>query len=312
MNNKKNILSIVFSFRNEEANLNNLIKRVNNSKKSLINWELELIFVNDASTDNSLKILKDEQKLNNIKILNMSRKFGQSACVLAGLEVSTGDAVVYMDSDLQDPPELIPKLIEKFNEGYDVVHTKRIKRLGENFFKMKITSLAYKIINLFSSIHLPEQVGDFKLLSRRAVKNILQINELDPYMRGLSLWIGFKQTYVDYIRESRFKGTTHFPLLANINPASEFLRGVTSFSSAPLYFSLLLGLITILFSIGLLIYAVFLKITGNAVPGTSGILISISFFSGVILFTLGVIGVYISRIYNQVKGRPRYIIDDQD
>jgi len=268
-----------------------------------------MIFVNDHSSDKSLEILSQEKKENNIKIINMSRRFGQSACVFAGFENSNGDAVIYMDSDLQDPPELIPNLIEQYENGYDVVHTKRLKRLGENFIKMKITNLAYKTINFFSNITLPEQVGDFKLLSRKAVDSICKIGEIDPYFRGLSVWIGYKQTIIKYVRESRYKGNTHFPLLGNLNPSAEFLRGITSFSSAPLYFSLFIGLITILFSIFLTFYALYLKFSGNAVPGTSGILIVIAFFSGVILFTLGVIGIYISRIYNQIKGRPRYIVD---
>ena len=312
MKNKKKLLSIVFSFRNEEENLKELIQRVNQIKKSIPKWDFEMVFVNDHSSDKSLEILAEEKKENNIKIINMSRRFGQSACVFAGFENSNGDAVIYMDSDLQDPPELIPNLIEQYENGYDVVHTKRIKRLGENFIKMKITNLAYKTINFFSNINLPEQVGDFKLLSRKAVDSICKIGEIDPYFRGLSVWIGYKQTKIEYVRESRHKGYTHFPLLGNLNPSAEFLRGITSFSSAPLYFSLFVGLLTILFSIFLTFYALYLKISGNAVAGTSGILIAIAFFSGVILFTLGVIGIYISRIYNQIKGRPRYIVDLDD
>ena len=140
MKNKKKLLSIVFSFRNEEENLKELIQRVNQIKKSIPKWDFEMIFVNDHSSDKSLEILAEEKKENNIKIINMSRRFGQSACVFAGFENSNGDAVIYMDSDLQDPPELIPSLIEQYENGYDVVHTKRIKRLGENFIKMKITS----------------------------------------------------------------------------------------------------------------------------------------------------------------------------
>ncbi len=312
MHNKKKLLSIVFSFRNEEDNLKELIFRINKIHEKMQNWNIEMIFVNDSSSDSSIEILENHKKDNNIKIITMSRRFGQSACVLAGFQKSIGDAVIYMDSDLQDPPEIIPNLINKFDEGYDVVHTKRTIRLGENYLKMKITNFAYKIINFFSNINLPEQVGDFKLLSRRAVENILKIKEIDPYLRGLSVWIGFKQTQVEYIRESRHSGSTHFPLFGNLNPSAEFLRGVTSFSSAPLYFSLFLGLLTMIFSIFLLFYALYLKISGNAVPGTSGILIAISFFSGVILFTLGVIGIYISRIYNQIKGRPRYLVEKED
>ena len=157
------LLSIIFSFRNEEQNLNELINRISSVLNKLNNWKYELIFVNDNSDDNSEKILIDKLKSHPITLINMSRRFGTGPCVLAGLEKAKGEAVIYMDSDLQDPPEIITKLIDKFEEGYDVVHTKRTKRLGESRFKMFLTKIAYKIINKTSNIHLPIEVSDFKL-----------------------------------------------------------------------------------------------------------------------------------------------------
>ena len=304
------ILSIVFSFRNEEENIPELISRINKIGKELKGWKVELIFVDDASIDRSVEILKKYKKKISIKILCMSRNFGQSACIFAGFNHAKGDAIVYMDSDLQDPPELIPQMIKKYEEGYEVVHTKRLKRSGESIIKMSITGLAYKFINLFASLDLPENVGDFKLISKKAVKQILQIQEIDPYMRGLSIWVGYKQTFLKYQRNPRHKGETQFPLLKSLNPSKEFFRGLTGFSSAPLYISLFIGLITILISIILIVYALYLKFSGMAVPGTSGIIIIISFFSGIILSIMGVIGIYLSKIYEQIKGRPRYIIKD--
>ena len=182
MNNSltKKLISIIFSFRNEEENLPELLSRITKMFDSHLEskYVLELIFVNDFSSDNSLNLLIEKSKTIPIKVLNMSRRFGVGPCVIAGLEFSKGDAVIYMDSDLQDPPELIPELIKKFETGFDVIHTQRTKRLGENVFKMGVTSFAYKIINRFADIELPINAGDFKLLSRRAVNEVLNMKDL--------------------------------------------------------------------------------------------------------------------------------------
>ena len=239
----------------------------------------------------------------------MSRRFGSTSCVLAGFEKAIGDLVIYLDSDLQDPPELIEELLVKYEEGYEVVHTLRTKRLGENKIKMKITNFAYKIINFFSNIELKSNCGDFKLISRKALNNILSIKEIDPYLRGLSVWVGHKQTFVEYVRDKRFDGETHYPLFGSINPVSEFIRGIASFSVAPLYFSILIGMASLIISLGLIIYSFYIKFTGIAAPGASSIIITVTFFSSIILIILGIIGIYIARIYEQIKGRPRYIID---
>jgi dolichol-phosphate mannosyltransferase len=239
----------------------------------------------------------------------MSRCFGVTPCLLAGFEKAKGDAIICMDTDLQDPPELIPELLQRFNDGTEVVHTTRTHRDGESRFKMWLVKIAYKIINYFSDIQLPENTGDFKLLSRKVVQEILKLSEYDPYMRGLSVWVGYKQDFVFYRREARFSGKTHFPLFSK-GPVREFIRGLTAFSAAPLYFSLLIGFITFLVSISLIIYALIAKFMGVAVLGSTSILIAISFFSGIILVTNGIIGLYIASIYHEVKRRPRYIIKD--
>ena len=237
----------------------------------------------------------------------MSRSFGTGPCVLAGLKQANGDAAIYMDSDLQDPPEIIPDLIKKFENGIDVVHTKRTKRLGESKFKMFLTKIAYFAINITSEIPLAVNVGDFKLLSKRVLKHVNSLSEYNPYIRGLSVWIGFKQDYVEYVRQGRFSGKTKFKNLWS-GPLPQFLRGITSFSTAPLYIGIIIGIFTILFSLILIVYAVYSKIAGIAIPGSSGVLIAISFFSGIILMSIGIIGIYIARIYEQTQGRPRYII----
>ena len=303
------LISFVFSFKNEEKNLEELIKRVNDSVKKLANYEYELIFVNDASDDGSEKLLESLQKDFPITIINMSRTFGVGPCVLAGFKHSNGECVVYMDSDLQDPPELLEKLIKEFEAGAEIVHTVRTKRLGESKFKLFVTRFAYKIINYLSDINLPTEAGDFKLISKRALNKILEQKEFRPYIRGLSVWVGFKQAYVEYIRDARYDGNTKFPLLS-AGPITQFISGVTAYSLKPLYFGIILGMISIIFSMMLIIYALYMKFTNISVPGTAGIIITVSFFSGIILLTLGITGIYIARIFEEVRGRDKYIIKD--
>ncbi len=303
------LISFVFSFRNEEKNLKNLITRVDEVVKKKENWKYELVFVNDDSSDESEKILLNLQKEFPIKIVNMSRRFGTNPCVLAGFENCSGDCIIYMDSDLQDPPELISELLKEHEKGFDIVHTKRIKRLGEPKTKLFLTHIAYTIINKLSDIDLKKDVGDFKLISRRALDKILEQKEYNPYIRGLSVWVGFKQTYIDYTRDAREAGKSKFTLLSE-GPVSQFIRGVTSYSLKPLYMGVLLGFFAFLFSILLIIYALYAKLAGLAVPGTTGILIVVSFFSGALLSTIGIMGIYVARIFEQTKGRTRYVIKD--
>ena len=301
------LISFVFSFKNEENNLEELIKRVDTSVKKLKNYNYELIFVNDDSDDNSAQILENLQKTFPITLINMSRTFGVGPCVLAGFNHTKGDCVVYMDSDLQDPPELLDKLINKYENGADVVHTVRTERLGETKFKLLLTKIAYKLINFLSDINLPSEAGDFKLISKKALSKILDQKESRPYIRGLSVWVGFKQAYVEYVRKPRHEGKTKFPLFS-AGPISQFINGVTAYSLKPLYFGIILGMISIVFSILLIFYAFYMKFTNLAVPGTAGIIITISFFSGIILLTIGITGLYIARIFEEVRGRDAYVI----
>lgn len=306
------LLSIVFSFRNEEEALPELVKRLYKTFESL-DVEYEFIFVNDASTDGSLALLmKYRDADENIKIINMSRRFGVAPCVMAGLKHAKGDAVLYMDADLQDPPELIPKLLEQLNNGADVVHTTRTRRKGEIAFKMWLTNQAYKIINFVADINIPQNTGDFKLLSRRAVDKIIRLNENDPFMRGLMRWVGFKQVQVYYEREVRFAGKTHFSLFRSLNPAREFIRGLTSFSELPLYFALIVGFLV---SAGACIYLLEIVVTrifwGMHRSGWPAIMATMLFLGGTILFTIGILGMYIGRIYQNVQHRPPYIIESK-
>ena len=301
------LLSFVFSFRNEENNIPELVSQVTAAINDIPDLTHEMIFVNDDSSDKSFEVLTELQKKHPITIINMSRRFGVTPCVLAGFARAEGEAVVYMDTDLQDPPDLLPAMVEKFRDGAEVVHTTRTHRDGESPAKMWITKMAYRIINHFADIRLPENTGDYKLLSRKVFEQILALPEADPYLRGLSIWVGYRQDFIYYRRRPRFSGETHFPLFSK-GPAREFIRGLTSFSATPLYFSLFFGFATMLVSVALILYAIAIKVLGVAAPGASGSLIAIAFFSGVVLMTNGVIGLYVARIYNEVKGRPKYII----
>ena len=303
------LVSIVFSFRNEEKNIKELINRVDDAFKKVKNYKYELIFVNDDSNDSSEQILESLQESYKIKIINMSRNFGVGPCVLAGFKHASGDCAIYLDSDLQDPPEIIPKLLIEFENGNDVVHTVREKRLGESSAKLFFTKLAYKTINGLSEINLPIEAGDFKLISKRALQKILSQKEFRPYIRGLSVWVGYKQSFVYYTREARAYGKSKFSLFSQ-GPINEFINGVTSYSLKPLYVGIFLGFFSLLTSILLIAYALFIKFNGLAVPGTTGILIATSFFSGILLFTLGLMGIYIARIFEQTRGREKYIIKE--
>lgn len=303
------LLSIVFSFKNEEKNLQELIERTAKSLADLNNWKYELIFVNDFSTDKSEEILLKLQSQYPITIINMSRKFGVGPCVLAGFKYSKGDAIIYIDSDLQDPPEIIKELVKEHEKGADVVHTVRTKRLGESKIKMFLTVVAYKIINYFSDIPLHVNAGDFKLISRRALDKILELKEFRPYIRGLSVWVGFKQAKIYYVREPRSSGKSNFSLFGS-GPVNEFLTGITAYSLKPLYLSIILGFFAMFISLMLFIHTIFAKLNNLTVLGSAGILISISFFSGIILLSQGITAIYIARIFEQVRGRKRYVIKD--
>lgn len=304
------VLSVVISFRNEEEVIPELIRRLDTAIAKTA-WNYEIIFVNDASTDASLEVLLSEHKKNQrIKIITTSRSFGVAPCLLAGMRHATGAAVVYMDADLQDPPELIQVLLQKFEQGFDVIHTTRTKRKGENLVKMLITRLAYKIIHAFSNIDIRENSGDFKLLSRRAVDWLVTLNEYDPFMRGLVRWIGFKQISVPYEREARLIGETHFSLLRSLTPAREFIRGITAFSEGPLYLSLFLGFFVSLGAFWYLSLIIIQRVFfGIHNPGWPAIMVTMLLLGGIILFTIGVLGIYVGKIHSAIKNRPSYIIE---
>jgi dolichol-phosphate mannosyltransferase len=303
------VLSIVLSFRNEAEVIPELIARLHDSLEGA-NISYELIFVNDASTDRSRALLEEHRSRDpRVKILNMSRRFGVAPCVIAGLRHASGDAVVYMDTDLQDPPELIPTLVARWREGADVVYTVRTARQGESPWKMRVTRAAYRAIQMASEIEMPVEAGDFKLLSRRVVDHLLTLDEKDLYVRGLVAWVGFTQVAVPYERQARGAGDTHFPLLRSWGPASSFVAGVTSFSHAPLIGFLLLGLAGGALA-GLALVVLLLK----SLIATPASVVAWAVAFGSLLWStlalgIGVVGLYLARIHREVLGRPRYIVE---
>lgn len=304
------LLSVILSFRNEESVIPELIRRLTLSLDRC-NADHELIFVNDASTDCSLELLKEfSQNDPRIKIINMSRRFGVGECLLAGMEWSSGDAVIYLDCDLQDPPELIPEMVTKWRDGADVVYTVRTRRLGERPLKMLITTLAYRIIAALSEINLPINSGDFRLLSRQVVDELLHLKESDPFIRGLTAWAGFRQVPVYYERKPRSAGAGHFPVFTSLGPLKALLSGLTSLSMVPLYVIFFIGLIACFISgIALVILAVFAAF-GNAAIGVSALVFMFVMLWGVSMVALGTVAFYVSRIYKDVRGRPRYIVSN--
>lgn len=310
-------ISMIFSFKNEEDVIPELISRVRNVLRSEIDKNVisdyELIFVNDRSTDQSEKLLKEiNVDHGDIKIINMSRTFGVSPCVMTGLKFSTGDAAIYMDADLQDPPELIPEMLETWKHGddVDIVHTVRTSRAGEPFLKLQITKIGYWILRRSASIDLIAEAGDFKLLSRRAVDHINQLNEYNPYMRGMVAWLGFNQAKVYYKREMRSAGATKFPVFSRKVINNFFSSALISFSSAPLQWASISGLVGFIFSIGMFLIAVYQQFAGIAFSDWFPIVTAILFIGSIQLMGLGILGLYIQSIYIAAKKRPNYIIEN--
>ena len=303
------LVSVVLSFRNEESVIPELIARLQQALRGA-GVAYELIFVNDASIDGSLALLERSRKEDPaVKVITMSRRFGVAPCVMAGLRYAGGDAVVYMDADLQDPPELIPELIAHWRDGTDVVYTVRTARQGEHGAKMWLTRVAGRAIGRLAEVDLPDEAGDFKLLSRRVVDHLLGLGEHDLYMRGLVSWLGFRQVAVPYERQARASGRTHFPLFGSLGPVSTFASGITSFSHVPLVFFLLLGLLGGALS-GLTLVGLGLTSLFGGQPGATAVLIAF----GTLLWStlaagIGVIGLYLARIHREVLGRPRYVVE---
>ena len=303
-------ISLVIPMYYEEEVANECYNKVSNVLKGLEEkYDYEIIFVNDGSKDKTLEILEEiAKKDEKAKIISFSRNFGHQAAVTAGLKEVTGDAIIIIDADLQDQPELIPEMLELWEQGNEVIYGKRKTRKGESAFKLLTAKMFYKTLNALSDVEIPKDTGDFRLVDRKVVDVINSLPEHNKFLRGLFSWVGFKQKAYEYERQERFAGKTKYPLKKMLKLASD---GIISFSTKPIKLVGALGILSIFISIIILIYALISYIfkLNDLSAGWTSIMVAITFFAGVQLLSLWVISEYIGRIYDEAKGRPQYIID---
>jgi len=303
--------SIVVPLYNEELVINETYKRLIGVMDS-IGKSYEIIFVNDGSKDKTLEIAQSLCRVDkNIKLLSFSRNFGHQIAITAGMEYANGKAVIVIDADLQDPPEVIPEMIAKWKEGYQVVYGQRIERKGETFFKKWSARLFYRILQNLTDVDVPMDVGDFRLIDRKVLDALSRLPERNRYVRGMVSWVGFKQIGVQFVRDERLAGETKYPLKKMIKFA---INAITSFSYKPLRIATYLGCLVSLISFMYLFYVIYEKLfqPQTTVAGWASLAAISLFFNGVVLILLGVIGEYIGRIYDEAKGRPLYIISEQE
>lgn len=301
------IYSIVVPVFNEEL----IIQKTYDELKAVMdktNKPYEIIFVNDGSSDSSPKIIESIcNNDKNIRLINFSRNFGHQMAITAGMDYSKGKAIVVIDADLQDPPAVILDMIKKWEEGFLVVYGKREKRLGDSFFKKVTAHMFYKFLNSQTSTDMPRDVGDFRLIDRIVLEELKKLPEHNRYLRGLIPWLGFKQTSVSFVRNAREAGVTKYPLKKMLKLA---LDGIVSFSSKPLKLATYIGSITCLSGLIYFIFLIGRVLLISNIPIYYFIIPVVLFLSGIVLISLGIIGEYISRIYDEVKNRPLYIIKD--
>lgn len=302
-------ISVVIPMYYEEEVVNECYIRTKVVLNSLSNYEHEIIFVNDGSKDKTLEMLeKIASEDKNVKVLSFSRNFGHQPAVTAGLKYVTGDCTLIIDSDMQDPPELLVDMIKLWEQGNDVIYAKRKTRKGESKFKLLTAKMFYRILNGLSDVEIPRDTGDFRLADKKVIDVINSMPEHNKFLRGLFSWVGFKQTPIEYERQERFAGKTKYPLKKMIKLASD---GIISFSTKPLRLIGGIGIISIFISIILLIYALVSYIfnLNDLASGWTSMMVAITFFAGVQLVSIWMISEYIARIYDDTKNRPEYIID---
>ena len=302
------LLSIVLPVYNEQEVLPALFQ-VLPPVLARIGCEYELIFIDDGSRDKTRNILNEEaERDSRVKVLGFSRNFGQQAAITAGLDFANGDAVVVMDADLQDPPELLESMVEQFKQGFDVVSTQRIARDGESIFKKVTASAFYSFMQKAVDERLPPQCGDFRLFSRGAVQAIRKFREQHRFMRGLVAWLGLRETIIRFHRPARAAGETKY---SPIKLAKLAWTAISSFSAMPLKACLLAGLLLTVFGIGYSLYAVYAAIfVTTTAPGWSSIVCFQLLFNGATLTAVGLVGDYVGRIYDETKQRPLYVLGD--
>lgn len=311
---KPPLLSLVIPVYNEEKTIPELVKRLRGlltilkEKHHFGKEDTEILFVNDGSRDGTFDVLKKFcESEPGFFLLNLSRNYGHQLAITAGIDTARGETVAVMDGDLQDPPEFVADLYAKMSEGYDVVYARRKKREGESFFKLITAHVFYRILKKLTRFEIPIDTGDFRIMSRRVTNVLVSMKEQHRYIRGLIAWIGFRQTGLEYDRDERFDGETKFSVSKMLKFA---LDGITSFSSAPLKFSSYLGFTSAFFGALYTIYILYLKLfTDSTIQGWTSVMIVALVLGGIQLIALGMIGEYLSRVHDQSKNRPLYVIE---
>jgi polyisoprenyl-phosphate glycosyltransferase len=305
--------SVVVPLYNEAGNVAPLLDRIAAAIQAMpARLDHEILLVNDGSTDGTLAEIRTEmQRRKGIVLVNLSRNFGHQLAATAGIEIAAGDAVILMDGDLQDPPELIEAFLSKWREGYDVVYAVRRTRKGESAFKLWTARAFYRLIKRLTKIAIPLDTGDFRLMSRRAVEAVRRLPERHRFLRGMVSWVGFNQTPIEYDRDVRYAGTTKYPLPKMIRFAMD---GITSFSDAPLrfasYFGFAVSVIAFVYAVAVIVMKTFSLKPAFYTPGWASTIVAVLFLGGVQLMSLGILGEYLGRVYDEVKGRPLYLISD--
>lgn len=300
--------SVVAPCWNEEGNLPELYRRIKEVLEQT-GQPWELVLVNDGSTDRTLELMQELHAADpRVHYIDFARNFGHQIAVTAGMDYAQGEAVILIDSDLQDPPELILRMIEKWQEGYEVVYAVRSARQGETWFKLFTAKLFYRLINYLTDIDIPLDTGDFRLMDRKVVKKLRQMKEHRRFIRGMTSWVGFKQTGVHYVREERFAGETKYPLRRMVKFATD---AITGFSYFPLQLATFLGFLIAVLSALFILVVILARLSGyQAFAGQATTLVMVLFLGAVQLISLGIVGEYLGRIYDEVRGRPLYIVNE--
>ncbi len=308
--NQSPFLSVIVPLYNEELVVGEMHSRLKRTLEEN-HLDYELLLVNDGSTDGTLQLAKELcTKDKRIKLISFSRNFGHQIAITAGMDKAAGQVVAIIDADLQDPPEVIPDMIQKWREGFEVVYGVREKRKGESFFKLATAAAFYRVLRKMTPIEIPADVGDFRLMDRRVVDQLNNMRERSRFVRGMVSWVGFKQCKVCYVRDKRFAGETKYPLKKMLRFA---LDGILSFSHIPLKVASAFGLLCSMISFIFIIYGLIRKIfyPESAIPGWASIFVASLFIGGVQLLCLGILGEYIGRMYEELKGRPLYVVDEE-
>ena len=300
--------SIVVPVFNEEESFPDLVKRLREVMGQL-DGPVEVVLVDDGSQDGSYQLMAAANREDpRFKVLQLSRNFGHQVAITAGMDVASGQAVIVMDADLQDPPQVILEMAARWQEGYEVVYAVREQREGETMFKKTTATLFYSLLRRLAEIEQPVDVGDFRLVDRKALDAFLQMRESNRYVRGMFSWIGFRQVAVPYTRASRQAGRSKYPLRKMLRLASD---GIVGFSTAPLRIAMATGVLMAIGAVGYGLAAIALKLAGLPyVPGYASLLVTITFLSGVQLFVIGMVGQYVARIYDEARDRPLYLVRD--